>query len=442
MTTLTPSRVPHVPLTRRVGRRLRRATITVDPVERFTRAVLWVIIPVTSVAPALGQVGTAARLAIAVTAAALIILRPARVRGHVIFLTATLVALLAAMAVGAPTLTYGATRFVNWVMFIPLLFIGGEPERFLIVARSVIVAAWTQMVGVTAQLVGLYGGTWGGLLTSGRVADAAEMNWLTRYTGFAGNPNDLGLTLSIAAVGCVIAATVGMTRRRLFAFTSAAVFLWGVVLTGSRGAFVGVILGVAVATLFLTVRQRVTILTVGGIAGTVALTVEESATIIIDSLADIATGDDMSAGLRADLWGRYFTTSDNPLLGSGFGGYTRALITESTSGLDVAGSIHRSATVDNAWLKLFLEGGAVSVTVLAVLLAAVTIPLLSYRAGTGPDRSRAAILTVTLTMLVWRSMTADVFDINPWNAVLWVVAGLAAGLAHQAGPEGKYTRTG
>ncbi|WP_127129584.1 O-antigen ligase [Georgenia sp. SYP-B2076] len=396
----------------------------------LTRTAVSLILPVTTLAPAVGPLGTGARLLLAVVVAACVLHRPGRLRIPQALLLLLFVALLLALAVGAPSPAYGAARLVNWVMFVPLVFLGSGRGHLRAVGRSLFLTCWLQVGGVLLQLAGLLGGTWGGLLTSGTTHDPSRHNWLTRYTGFLGNPNDLGLLLSLGAMLCVLAVAMGSSRgtlpvgRTFVMLISAGVFVLGVFLSGSRGAILGLVIGVVVSMAFLSGRQRLVVGCFAGAATALVLTDDGAFRRVVGSVGEIVAGEDSSAASRAAQWLDRLGAGGPWFVGDGFGGYARnAVLTRDGVGIDTA--VHQSATVDNSWLKLYLEGGVLGVTILALLLCALILPVVTRHVE---DRLAAAVVVTSAAMLVWRSLSVDVLDINPWNAVIWLLAGLAVGL--------------
>ena len=287
-----------------------------------------------------------------------------------------------------------------------------------------------QIGGVLLQLTGHRGGTWGGLLTSGSYPDPTQRNWLTRFTGFVGNPNDLGLLLSLGAVMCVLTVAMGVSSRKTILLVSAGVFVWGVFLAGSRGAILGLVIGMVASLIFLSGRQRLIVSTISALAGALLLTRGGAFSIVVDSIGAIFDGQDASAGFRSNLWNDRLSLDNSWLFGDGFGGYASSAITRS-GGLGVDQAVQRSMTIDNGWLKLFLEGGGLTVTVLTLLVISILASVLTKHVRASMNPLATSVVFISMTMILWRSLSADLFDINPWNAVIWLNGGLAVGLAAQ-----------
>ncbi len=391
------------------------------PVPRLTAFVLAALLPVVTVAPTLGAAGSVLRTALAFLAFVAVLRHHTRLTPYQGVLVFTWVTLVAAMAVGSPDPGYGLARAVNWLMFTPLVCLAAHPVNWVIVTRSLLITCGVQMAAVGAQLLGLLGGTWGGLLTSGRNYDPVERNYLTRYTGLLLNPNDLGLIL---AAGVVVVLMIASERpaHSWFAIPSAALLTTGIILTGSRGALLALVLGILIMLVFLPTIHRLLVISLG-IGTALWLTTREGETrLVLYSITDIFTGSDRSANSRRELWSTYLSQSDNLAVGNAFGATLRSgdLGSQAAAG---------RATVDNSLLKLLLEGGWLALTVLVAVLVVVYLPLLTRRYG--PDRFAAGAILAVMGMIAFRSLSVDLLDINPWNAVIWLFAGMAVSLSSQ-----------
>jgi O-antigen ligase len=141
----------------------------------------------------------------------------------------------------------------------------------------------------------------------------------------------------------------------------------------------------------------------------------------VGSFIQMGDGRDASVNERTQRWKTALGLRTAPLLGSGYGGYA----TNAIDGFSVAGrqDAYRSATVDNSWLKLWLEEGIVGVLLLAALLASA---LRTVWRGARRTRDVTAIAAGGfLIALLVRSTSVDLFDINPWNFAIWLALGIA-----------------
>ena len=310
-------------------------------------------------------------------------------------------------------------------MFASLAFLSWTDARAALLARSLVATCWIQLVGVALQASGRRSGTWGGLLTNGTTSDPEVHNWLTRYTGFLGNPNDLGLLFGLGALLCLVAVAMGVTAHRFLTLVSVGVFLLGVFLTGSRGAILGLVVGLVAASFFIGGRQRLVLGALSVVAAAYFVSRTGAFRLVLDSIWSIFTGQDDSAGLRSGLWAEQLRINDSWWFGNGFGGYLGSGV-QAGEGFGVDAGFLRSATIDNGWLKLLLEAGFVGVAIFALLLLSFLSPLLSRQARRRENALSIAVVVTCAVVILWRSLSADIFDINPWNAVLWLTMGAAA----------------
>ncbi|MDQ3435228.1 MAG: hypothetical protein M3481_11215 [Actinomycetota bacterium] len=113
------------------------------------------------------------------------------------------------------------------------------------------------------------------------------------------------------------------------------------------------------------------------------------------------------------------------LFGAGYGGYAEP---GRLSRFDLANQRARQraqigVTVDNGWLKLFLEEGLLGLGLfLAIFVAALWR---SFSARRSAERVLALTTGAVLVALGVRALSADVLDINPWNFLVWLLVGLA-----------------
>jgi O-antigen ligase len=113
------------------------------------------------------------------------------------------------------------------------------------------------------------------------------------------------------------------------------------------------------------------------------------------------------------------------IFGAGYGGYAE---TEQLDRFELGDQKARRkaqirATVDNGWLKLFLEEGAIGLLLFAAVCAAALWR--SFSARRTAQRVLALTTGALLVALGVRALSADVLDINPWNFVLWLLVGLS-----------------
>lgn len=390
------------------------------------------VIFVTCWAPSLGPTGTLVRFALA--ALCLIALvhsfrttPPPRLARTLKVGLALLVLSLCLSTIAAASTGYGIARLINWSMFLPLLWLVIRKPDIKGAGFGIVATGVFQMIGVGLQIAGLMGGTWGGLLTSGTTYNPETSDWLKRYTGFILNPNNLALVLAcgiIVLAACMLAKVPGRVRVSCFALM--ALFAVGVIVTGSRGGLVAVALGVGALLLFAG-RRGFALGLVAAILGVTAYVVSGSTELdrILQSFGEILSGTDASAAQRSGVWMTRFQSAEGGswIIGNGFGGYAPETFANQR-GLDIDPAAAKSATVDNSWLKILLESGIVGVlgmafTMLSPMAAALT-------SSSGERRVWGIAAGAVLVALLWRSISVDMLDQNPWNAIVFLAIGFAA----------------
>lgn len=334
----------------------------------------------------------------------------------------------------APSFVYGAVRTVNWVMFIPLAFLHYDVRARRIAVAFTLLAGAILGGGVALQLVGAISGTWGGFeITPG-------LAYSQRYTSFLLNPNDLGLFMLGVAVFAALAIKSPKASYRSLGLVTVAAALTMIILTSSRGAFLALPVIVLVILLFGS-RRSIVLIAAASVVVVVVLPravplVGPQFTATIESIDEAAAGDDPSLLRRQDRWSTVTGSATNPVIGSGLGGYDE-LTSRDALDSDLRQELYRDLTIDNGWLKLWLEEGAVGVALLAgVFTAAIGTALFARRGG----RSTASICVAALLIaFAFRGFTVDIFDINPWNCYLWLLVGIAFSLGRERGesPRGK-----
>lgn len=385
----------------------------------------------TSLAPSLGFVGTVARFGLATSGLAIIVLlifsgETPRVGKVVAVAAGTLLVSLLISSLGAASLAYGTVRLLNWLLFVPTAMLFLVRPRFASLYFGILIASTLQLAGMALQLGGYLSGTWGGIQTRGSNYDPTAGTWLIRYTGFALNPNDLGLLFCLTAIVSMLLITRVGYLKSLALLVVVTACAYGIVLTGSRGAILGFAFGVLATLLASGSRGIVALGAVAIATWLVSVSLRGDSSVLFRSLIDIASGSDTSLLARQDVWDTRLSDVSNVFLGSGFGNYLSAIAEGvGNSSISNAREAARQATVDNSWLKLYLETGLLGVTSATVLVVyALTRPLV--RGATASRMIRVAVF-VCFAVVVWRSTSVDLLDINPWNCYLWL--GAAACLA-------------
>ncbi|MGI8804671.1 MAG: O-antigen ligase family protein [Thermoleophilaceae bacterium] len=119
------------------------------------------------------------------------------------------------------------------------------------------------------------------------------------------------------------------------------------------------------------------------------------------------------------------------VFGPGFGRYAER---DDLSGFELGDREARRkaqirATVDNGWLKLFLEEGLIGTGLFLAIFA--TALRRSFSARHTAYRALALTTGALLVAFGARALSTDVLDVNPWNFVLWLVVGLAFAAASE-----------
>ena len=389
------------------------------------------LIVVVSVAPSLGSLGTLLRFVGAAAVVAALVhstindhrsYRPTRAPSVFTVLILVLVLVLALAAMSAPSIGFGVNRFLGWAMFIPVAFLIIRRPDWRGIGSGMVVAATIQMVAVALQAAGLLGGTWGGLLLYGTGYDPSLGNWLTRYTGFVLDPNNLAIILTLGIIViCALLISRPPRSAAVVLLLLAAIFAAGVFLSGSRGGILAGFIGIAVLLALHGLRGLFAGLVLIGAGVFLAGVVRwDEASRVLNSISDIWTGTDQSADFRVNLWARYLGENSpvDYVLGKGFGGYAPELFAGAAFDSDTAAL--RAATIDNAWLKMLLESGALGVASVAAIMVFAFVSGASAR---GPARPMGITAAAMLVAILFRSLSVDALDISPWNGVLWVLIG-------------------
>lgn len=410
------------------------------------------VIFVTCWAPSLGGVGTIARFGfagLALAIAIIVALSRESIRPLPKLLVGGLVVLVLSLiisAVGAASPGYGIARILNWVMFVPILWLAYQRPNPRGIVFGIVSTCVFQMVGVFLQMAGLMKGTWGGLLTSGTTYNSSTSSWLTRYTGFIWNPNNLALVLVcgvIALAACLLLKIP--TQLKVCCLALMGLFTFGIVSSGSRGGLVAVALGLIVLCLAAGKRGAVLgIAAVGAALLIVQFAASKELDRLVESFAEIISGTDASAAQRSGVWVTRLQGPDGGLaLGSGFGGYDPSLFANQR-GLDIDPVAAKQATVDNSWLKIMLESGLLGASGMAITMLQ---PMLgSLFKSSGQRRLWGIASGSVIVAILWRSVSVDMLDQNPWNAIVFLAAGMAAAsfrkdaptVGAKSGPKGTF----
>src|SRR6185312_1580295 len=158
-----------------------------------------------------------------------------------------------------------------------------------------------------------------------------------RYVGIFNDPNDLGLLFVAVLPMAIFLSGLGGFLRRVFWLAAAALLLYGIYLTNSRGAMLAVLV---VGGIFIWRRRGMFTAGVLGVAGLLVMRLLSSRMQELDP-------DESSAFGRVDAWyeGMHMFFS-NPLLGVGPGNFTD----------------YNQLTAHNSWVLVLAETGFLGYT--------------------------------------------------------------------------------
>lgn len=228
-----------------------------------------------------------------------------------------------------------------------------------------------------------------------------------RLVGGIGQPNYFASHISLGVLGGVAwGPTLTTKSRRWFVYLLSSVGVAAVILTASRGAMVGLLLGLAL--LLVIHRNRFAAFLLALVASGVLLLASPSSQILPRQittrfvLADITqTG---GAG-RLEIWRDYLSLFlDHPFLGVGAGDAQYRL------GLPYEVSEH------NTYLGILVEGGVVGAVLFSAVLASPLVRVLANKA----DHSRHVLLRVIPIQLV-SFLVMSFFGGYQMRKVLWVL---------------------
>jgi len=401
-------------------------------VARFLRVFLTLLPTVLTAAPSLGLAGTITRIFAGAIALIFTLIywnktSPANRRRGVLAVCVVIISLVIA-TLAAPSLYFGISRFLNWALFLPLFFLFRNNSKLLEpFLKGMLVASGIQMIGVLLQRLGIFGGLWGGQIISGIGYDPNYSQWLVRYTGFVLDANSLGMIFAISAITALHFSTQsGSTKTvRAFYFLFSMLNLFGILLTGSRGGIL--ITGISLFAYLLISRKY---LLLGRLVPAVILVLIAGLQFagfdfLVSSIFAIFDGTDTSANLRSELWQYAISTSGDATLfiGKGFGARNPSLFVDQKS-IFVDPALLKFTTLDNSWLKTYLELGGFAVIAIGWLfISAIRQNLARLKSNPIFSGLPAALLILFLI----RSVSIDAFDINPWNSVIWIILGSMIG---------------
>jgi putative inorganic carbon (HCO3(-)) transporter len=233
-----------------------------------------------------------------------------------------------------------------------------------------------------------------------------------RYVGIFNDPNDLGL-LFVAVLPMVLYLSAhGGFLRRIFWLCSAALILYGVYLTNSRGALLAVLV---IGGVYVWYRRG---MVTAGVLGVVGLAVMK----VLSSRMSELDADESSAAGRVDAWyeGMHMFMSQ-PLFGVGAGNFTD----------------HNNLTAHNSFVLVLAETGFVGFTLWMAFVGYcfwMMVAVLRYKpvpaddeAAQPSDWSAERELAMTLLLSLCGMFAAAFFLSRSYNFVLYLVMAVVVG---------------
>ncbi|MCW2544145.1 MAG: hypothetical protein JWM40_1697 [Frankiales bacterium] len=334
----------------------------------------------------------------------------------------------------SPSPALGLLRMLNWVCFMPLAFIAYDWTAIRRLGFTMITATGALLVGMVLQVSGKLSGTWGGILTEGRTYNPVSSRWLQRYTSFLQNPNDFGLFMACASLIFVTLALSARAGNRLVLTSAAVASLSGLALSSSRGGYLAFVVGFLYLAVAMRFRGLLTTSIIAAAAVVVLITITPRVGTFVkvtgNSLSGIVNGTDTSSEARQQLW------QENLALitfqGRGYGGSGSA----DSGRIDITDSSARSAaksaqTVDSGWLKLVVEEGVIGLLLLAGIVFLTSRRLWRMTKMVGHTQASVVAVGAVYAAYLFRSLSVDILDINPWNWLVWLLVGLSLSLEHQ-----------
>jgi O-antigen ligase len=331
--------------------------------------------------------------------------------------------------------SYGLLRFINWTMFVPLIFVRYDEKTAKYVFGAVLFTVLVLFLGILLQKQGLLKGVGGGE----SYGDPLSSIRVTRYTSFLQNANDLGLFMLCGGLLAYIYAVQPKRQFTARVLVGALAFLslYSMFLASSRGAFLALplvllfffMIGARRALLVAVVLAVVAV----GVVDPLVPAARSSVATTFASVENVATGNAVSAKDRLTVWNQRLSNAGNFVLGTGYGGYApgaKLAIGSPSEHQQLYGHL----TVDNGWLKLWLEEGILGLLVFAGVVAYLLHnSIILIRENTAAFMRLVGMMTAGVAVaMMFRSLSADMFDINPWNCFIWLTFGLSASFCQES----------
>lgn len=277
-----------------------------------------------------------------------------------------------------------------------------------------------------------------------------------RLSSFLGDPNTFGAFLIAAAPFAIFGMVAALRRRwRLVALGLALLLLIALWISFSRGAWLAFFVGAGTAIALINWRALIAGATITAVAFAIALTMPRDLLVPPPSpgasppprpnLIDSTIGRVDTVGHGRDLRTLFLLNAmpilrDHPLLGVGPGRYGGAAADIFPTPVypryatDKLFSNPAQRTVDNFWLHLLIESGALGFAAFVGALAAVGVPaVMAARRAIGRRRVLIGGIAGACAALIVSSVSTMTLESNGVAYVFWFLLGLASLLTGAAG---------
>lgn len=292
---------------------------------------------------------------------------------------------------------------------------------------------------LACSIIGAYG-IWvsyqyvaSGAVTKGAMIVHSEGLKSPRAGSTFGNPSALAAMMTLVIpIAIVLVATVDW-KKKFFAAGCLVILFVGLGFTFTRGAWLGTALGLVV--LMLDRRFHPTLLVVVLV---LALTAPGPVLSRVGQSTQLERGEISS---RFDFWkASLLITEKRPILGVGTNNFPLSF-----SRLPVPETANRTAIhAHNVLLTVLAENGALGLVVFLLLLGTTfSVALRRRRDSTDPIASLYRLAIVAGLVAYFGHQMTDSMLLEPsLNAVMWILIGIAVGLADEYGPAGATEQRG
>jgi O-antigen ligase len=320
------------------------------------------------------------------------------------------------LVVGAPA-TVVLRLGVMWVaFFFVFLTVKGFTPREL---RNVLLA-----LGLSAALLGVVG-VLGYLSGGGAQVSEGGATVTGRAVGGIPDPNYYGAYLQMAAVPLLALVVAGATRWRVVAAAAVAIAGLGVVLSLSRGAIMGMVLGVGVVILAWSRTRAVSIALIAVLAATTAanlnpLLSSSTTEVVSERLTSIGVATENNK--RTLIW--HNTLDEIVAHPLGVGALQFSTVSE-RRGLTQRGVPLEN--VHNLYLNIAVELGVAGLLLYLLWLVRIGWDLTSEMRRRRPETYPIAVgVTGALLGYSFQALTVSQYRVETILAVFFVLAGVAA----------------